>query len=120
MTPPRLIVTARTKALSGLAVDGWNSHRSEVAAGTAAALAVLESLLSATVADGMSVNQRHDPDREPFGQGIANVITPVFAAARWWLGVPRTAAVSADDVRVGLGMVAGSAGRGSSGSTRLR
>ena len=33
------------------------------AAVAVAALAALESLLSATVADGMSVNQRHDPDR---------------------------------------------------------
>ena len=31
-----------------------------------AALAALESLLSATVADAMSVSQRHDPDRELF------------------------------------------------------
>jgi len=34
-----------------------------------AALAALESLLSATVADGMSVGERHNPDRELFGQG---------------------------------------------------
>ena len=34
-----------------------------------AALAALESLLSATVADGMTVGQRHDPDKELFGQG---------------------------------------------------
>ncbi|MDO9497553.1 MAG: SulP family inorganic anion transporter, partial [Nocardioides sp.] len=39
-----------------------------------AALAALESLLSATVADAMSVDQRHDPDRELFGQGIANLV----------------------------------------------
>src|SRR5690606_33703381 len=34
-----------------------------------AALAALESLLCATVADSMSVNERHNPDRELFGQG---------------------------------------------------
>lgn len=34
-----------------------------------AALAALESLLSASVADGMTVGQKHDPDRELFGQG---------------------------------------------------
>jgi SulP family sulfate permease len=64
-----------------------------------AALAALESLLSATVADGMSVNQRHDPDRELFGQGIANVITPMFG------GVPATAAIArtAVNVRSGAG-----------------
>ena len=43
-----------------------------------AALAALESLLSATVADGMSVGQRHDPDRELLGQGIANLAAPLF------------------------------------------
>ena len=35
-----------------------------------AALAALESLLSATVADGMSVGQRHDPDRELWGKAL--------------------------------------------------
>jgi SulP family sulfate permease len=64
-----------------------------------AALAALESLLSATVADGMSVNQRHDPDRELFGQGVANLITPLFG------GVPATAAIArtAVNVRSGAG-----------------
>ena len=38
-----------------------------------AALAALESLLSATVADSMSVSERHDSDRELFGQGVANL-----------------------------------------------
>ncbi|WFE20431.1 SulP family inorganic anion transporter [Solwaraspora sp. WMMD937] len=62
-----------------------------------AALAALESLLSATVADGMSVGQRHDPDRELFGQGVANLVTPLFG------GVPATAAIArtAANVRAG-------------------
>src|SRR5690606_14602317 len=38
-----------------------------------AVLAALESLLSAVVADGMTIDERHDPDRELFGQGIANL-----------------------------------------------
>jgi len=64
-----------------------------------AALAALESLLSATVADGMSVGQRHDPDRELFGQGVANLVTPLFG------GVPATAAIArtAVNVRSGAG-----------------
>ncbi|HSA51939.1 MAG TPA: SulP family inorganic anion transporter [Yinghuangia sp.] len=64
-----------------------------------AALAALESLLSATVADGMTVNQKHDPDRELFGQGIANLATPLFG------GVPATAAIArtAVNVRSGAG-----------------
>ena len=43
-----------------------------------AALAALESLLSATVADAMSVGQRHDSDRELVGQGLANLAAPLF------------------------------------------
>ena len=62
-----------------------------------AALAALESLLCATVADGMSVNERHDPDRELFGQGLANLIVPVFG------GVPATAAIARTAVNVRAG-----------------
>ncbi|WP_346198518.1 SulP family inorganic anion transporter [Couchioplanes caeruleus] len=64
-----------------------------------AALAALESLLSATVADAMSVNEQHDPDRELFGQGLANLVTPVFG------GIPATAAIArtAVNVRAGAG-----------------
>ena len=62
-----------------------------------AALAALESLLSATVADAMSVSQRHDPDRELFGQGVANVVTPLFG------GIPATAAIARTAVNVRSG-----------------
>lgn len=62
-----------------------------------AALAALESLLSATVADGMSVGQRHDPDRELFGQGLANVAVPFFG------GIPATAAIARTAVNVRAG-----------------
>ncbi|MFD4017312.1 SulP family inorganic anion transporter [Streptomyces sindenensis] len=64
-----------------------------------AALAALESLLSATVADGMATGQKHDPDRELFGQGIANLAAPLFG------GVPATAAIArtAVNVRTGAG-----------------
>lgn len=62
-----------------------------------AALAALESLLCATVADGMSVNERHDPDRELFGQGLANLVVPVFG------GVPATAAIARTAVNVRAG-----------------
>lgn len=64
-----------------------------------AALAALESLLSAAVADGMSVGHRHDPDRELFGQGLANLAAPLFG------GVPATGAIArtAVNVRSGAG-----------------
>jgi SulP family sulfate permease len=67
------------------------------AACAVAALAALESLLSATVADAMSVNERHDPDRELFGQGLANLAAPVFG------GIPATAAIARTAVNVRAG-----------------
>jgi len=62
-----------------------------------AALAALESLLSATVADAMSVGERHDSNRELFGQGLANVAVPMFG------GVPATAAIARTAVNVRTG-----------------
>ncbi|MGZ8690743.1 MAG: SulP family inorganic anion transporter [Aeromicrobium sp.] len=62
-----------------------------------AALAALESLLCATVADSMTVNEQHDPDRELFGQGLANVVVPLFG------GVPATAAIARTAVNVRAG-----------------
>ncbi|MFF7981167.1 SulP family inorganic anion transporter [Streptomyces sp. NPDC007901] len=62
-----------------------------------AALAALESLLSASVADGMTVGQRHDPDRELFGQGLANIAAPLFG------GVPATGAIARTAVNVRTG-----------------
>lgn len=62
-----------------------------------AALAALESLLSASVADAMSVNERHDSDRELFGQGVANLGAAVFG------GVPATAAIARTAVNVRSG-----------------
>lgn len=62
-----------------------------------AALAALESLLSATVADAMSVGQKHNPDRELFGQGIANLVVPFFG------GVPATAAIARTAVNIKAG-----------------
>nr|WP_233527436.1 SulP family inorganic anion transporter [Micromonospora craniellae] len=62
-----------------------------------AALAALESLLSATVADGMTVGQQHDPDRELFGQGLANLASPIFG------GIPATAAIARTAVNVRAG-----------------
>lgn len=62
-----------------------------------AALAALESLLSAQVADGMTVGRRHDPDKELFGQGLANIAAPLFG------GVPATGAIARTAVNVRTG-----------------
>lgn len=69
-----------------------------MSAGIAVALlAAIESLLSARVADGMSDNGRHDPDRELFGQGLANVVSPLFG------GMPATGAIARTAVNVRAG-----------------
>lgn len=76
----------------------WTDIRTLAAPALAiAALAALESLLSATVADAMSVSGRHDPDRELFGQGIANLASPLFG------GIPATAAIARTAVNVRSG-----------------
>lgn len=62
-----------------------------------AALAAIESLLSAKVADGMSDTRRHDPDRELFGQGLANVASSLFG------GMPATGAIARTAVNVRAG-----------------
>ncbi len=63
---------------------------------TIAALGAIESLLCAVVADGMS-GRRHDPNDELIGQGIGNMVAPLFG------GIPATAAIArtAANVRAG-------------------
>ena len=58
-----------------------------------ALLAALESLLSAKIADKIT-GQQHDSNRELFGQGIANLVTPFFG------GVPATAALARTAVNI--------------------
>jgi SulP family sulfate permease len=67
------------------------------AAFAVALLAALESLLSAKVADGMTDTSRHDPDRELFGQGLANLVSPLFG------GIPATGAIARTAVNVRAG-----------------
>ncbi len=63
-----------------------------------ATLAAIESLLSAKVADGMADTGRHDPDRELFGQGLANLVSPLFG------GMPATGAIARTAVNVRAGV----------------
>lgn len=55
-----------------------------------AMLGAIESLLSAAVADGMA-NTRHDPNQELIGQGIANVLSPLFGGFAATGALARTA-----------------------------
>lgn len=54
---------------------------------TIALLCAIESLLAAMVADGVT-GKRHDPNTELIGQGITNIITPLFG------GIPSTGALA--------------------------
>ncbi len=57
------------------------------AAFTIAMLGAIESLLSATVADG-ATGDKHDSNTELIAQGVANVVTPFFG------GIPATGAIA--------------------------
>ena len=60
-------------------------------------LGALESLLSARVADGMSDAPRHNPDRELFGQGLANIACGIGG------GMPATGAIARTAVNARCG-----------------
>ena len=62
-----------------------------------AALGSIESLLSAVVADGMTVSEKHDSNQELIGQGIANLVVPFFG------GIPATGAIARTAVNVRSG-----------------
>lgn len=62
-----------------------------------AALAAIESLLSARVAAAMSATGPYDPDRELVGQGLASVASGVFG------GMPATGAIARTAVNVRSG-----------------
>ena len=57
---------------------------------TIAMLGAIESLLSAVVADGMA-GTRHDSNQELIGQGIANIVTPLFGGFAATGAIARTA-----------------------------
>lgn len=63
-----------------------------------AMLGGIESLLSAVVADGMT-NSKHNSNRELVGQGIANIITPLFG------GIPATGAIARTATNIKTGAI---------------
>lgn len=63
-----------------------------------AALAAIESLLCAVIADGMA-GTRHDPNAELIGLGLGNIFVPFFA------GIPATAAITRTAASVRAGAV---------------
>jgi SulP family sulfate permease len=66
----------------------WETIKGLVApALTIAVLGAIESLLSATVADGV-IGDHHNSNTELIGQGVANLVTPLFG------GIPATGAIA--------------------------
>lgn len=63
-----------------------------------AMLGGIESLLSAVVADGMT-NSKHNSNRELIGQGVANIVTPLFG------GIPATGAIARTATNIKNGAV---------------
>ena len=83
----RFSIRAELPAASLPQID-WEAVRSLFpAAFTIAVLGAIESLLSATVADGV-VGDRHDSNTELIAQGAANLLTPLFG------GIPATGAIA--------------------------
>ena len=66
----------------------WDTIKGLVApALTIAVLGAIESLLSATVADGV-IGDHHNSNTELIGQGLANIVSPLFG------GIPATGAIA--------------------------
>ena len=66
----------------------WETVKGLVApALTIAILGAIESLLSATVADGV-IGDHHNSNTELIGQGVANIVSPIFG------GIPATGAIA--------------------------
>jgi SulP family sulfate permease len=66
----------------------WETIKGLVApALTIAVLGAIESLLSATVADGV-IGDHHNSNTELIGQGVANIVSPLFG------GIPATGAIA--------------------------
>lgn len=77
----------------------WNTiEMMIVPAFVIAMLGGIESLLSAVVADGMT-GERHNSNRELVGQGVANMVTPLFG------GIPATGAIARTATNIKSGAV---------------
>jgi len=85
--------------LPHLAIPHWHAglvHGLLGPAFTVAMLGAIESLMSAVVSDRMS-NDHHNPNVELIGQGVANIVSPMFG------GLPATGAIArtATNIRSG-------------------
>lgn len=83
----RFVITAKLPELSLPHIDFATLRGLMAPAFTIALLGAIESLLSATVADGVS-GDHHDSNAELIGQGMANMLVPLFG------GIPATGAIA--------------------------
>lgn len=83
----RFEINASLPAPSGLAFNMETINQLLPAAFTIAVLGAIESLLSATVADGVT-GHKHNSNTELIAQGAANIIVPFFG------GIPATGAIA--------------------------
>lgn len=83
----RFEINASLPAPEGLAFNITTINQLLPAAFTIAILGAIESLLSATVADGVT-GQKHNSNTELIAQGAANIVTPFFG------GIPATGAIA--------------------------
>ncbi len=61
-----------------------------------AVISILETMISAKIADGMT-KTKHEPRKEMFGLGLANVVTGIFG------GIPATAALARTSLNIKSG-----------------
>ena len=83
----RFTINASLPKPEGLAFNMETINLLIPSAFTIAVLGAIESLLSATVADGV-IGDRHDSNTELIAQGAANIIVPIFG------GIPVTGAIA--------------------------
>ncbi|MDR2120884.1 MAG: STAS domain-containing protein [Tannerella sp.] len=83
----RFVINASLPRPEGISINMETLNLLLPSAFTIAVLGAIESLLSATVADGM-VGDRHHSNTELIAQGAANIITPLFG------GIPVTGAIA--------------------------
>jgi len=95
---PRLGAIPATLPLPSLPAFSLNSIRELFKpALILASLGSIESLLSAVVADGMTPDEHHDSNRELIGQGLGNIVAPLFG------GIAATGAIARTAVNIKAG-----------------
>lgn len=83
----RFIINSQLPAVENIPINLESMRLLFPAAFTIAMLCAIESLLSATVADGVT-GKKHNSNMELVAQGVANIVTPFFG------GIPATGAIA--------------------------